>query len=193
MVELVAKWQGPFSWPGFETDTGLPPAPTELGGWVYLQTVDYADGLAVYAAGITNRNVPSRFREHTRKTLDGDYNLLDMDAMRRGERIQLWHGWEQRTPERLASLAENKLQIQEWARTQMGHFRIFAAILPDTDRLLRRMESTIMDCLYAQESPLANLPDKGMSLSRRWPTEEPVTIRNECRHKRYGIPDQFTI
>jgi len=88
---LTLNWEGPFAWPGFESVAGLPSLPQKPG--VYLQTFEYQNGFLIYLAGITHRPVSARFKDHTRKYLNGEYNVLDIDAARRGVRKEVWHGW----------------------------------------------------------------------------------------------------
>ena len=82
-----AFWDGPFSWPQFEEQNGLPGLPWKPG--VYLQTFEYRDGYLIYAAGITRRPVPVRFREHTRHYMNGEYNVLDPSAAEQGIRAEI--------------------------------------------------------------------------------------------------------
>ncbi|WP_236973088.1 hypothetical protein [Membranihabitans marinus] len=46
------EWNGPYSWPKYESVNGLPKIP-DLEG-VYLFTFEYKNNFVVYAAGITN-------------------------------------------------------------------------------------------------------------------------------------------
>ena len=59
---IEVTWNGPYGWPTFESENNLRPIPRNPG--VYLQTFRYQDGYLIYAAGITRRPVPTRFREH---------------------------------------------------------------------------------------------------------------------------------
>src|ERR1700693_5460867 len=91
MMELDLSWSGPYSWPEFEENNGLPKLPTLPG--VYLWTVEYLGGYLIYAAGITGRSFRKRLREHTPKFLAGEYTVLDISDMQGGRRSELWHGW----------------------------------------------------------------------------------------------------
>ena len=66
---IEITWDGPYGWPGYESENGLNPIPRIPG--VYLQTFEYQQGYLIYAAGITQRRVPVRFREHTQNYLGG--------------------------------------------------------------------------------------------------------------------------
>ena len=68
-------WSGPYAWPGFESQNGLPALPKHSG--VYLWTFPYQDGFLIYAAGVTRRLFRERFTEHKREFLRGAYNVFD--------------------------------------------------------------------------------------------------------------------
>ncbi len=89
---IEVTWDGPYGWPAFESENGLPPIP-KISGVVYLQTFKYQGRYLIYAAGLTRRPVPTRFREHTRKYMNGEYNVLDIAAAQQGIRKEIWHGW----------------------------------------------------------------------------------------------------
>ena len=90
-IALQITWNGPYAWPTFEGQTGLQSIP-KLSG-LYLQTFEYKSGYIIYAAGLTRRPVPSRFKEHTQKYMNGEYNVLDINAAQQGIRKEIWHGW----------------------------------------------------------------------------------------------------
>lgn len=87
---INADWAGPYSWPKFEIENGLPSAPQRPG--VYLQTVEYQNGYLIHAAGVTRRPLPIRLREHGQKYRNGEYNVFDLVAMQQGIRKEIWHG-----------------------------------------------------------------------------------------------------
>ena len=187
---IDVSWGGPYAWPGFEPETRLPPLPRQPG--VYLMAVEYLDGFLIYAAGITRRPFPTRFREHTLKYTSGDYTVLDIDAMRRGERVEVWHGWGW-TPEKRAEFDKRKATILDAARRQLAGFRIFVANIGDQPRILERLEAAIMGWLYQQPSPLCDIPDRGMMLAPRRETEAAVVVRNSCAAAIHGLPARIEI
>ena len=91
-IEVIkGTWAGPYAWPSFETQKDLQPVP-QLPG-LYLQTFEYQNGYMIYAAGLTRRPVPTRFKEHVRKYMNGEYNVLDVASAQKGIRKEIWHGW----------------------------------------------------------------------------------------------------
>ena len=88
---IEVTWNGPYGWPSFESKNNLRPIPNIPG--VYLQTFEYKGGYLIYTAGYTYRTVPERFREHTVKYLNGEYNVLDIAAAQQGIRREIWHRW----------------------------------------------------------------------------------------------------
>lgn len=187
---IEIRWTGPYAWPTFETDSVLPAIPKHPG--VYLWTSEYEDGYIIYAAGITRRPIPIRFREHTRKYITGDYTILDMAAMSRGVRKEIWHGWGW-TPEKRRDYEQHKRDLVVGARRQLAAFRVFVADVGTAPRLLERIEAAIMIALYEQPSPCCDIPDRGMMLAPRRDSEEPMTARFQSVVKLLGLPPELEI
>lgn len=186
------EWLGPFGWPKFEGD--LQSIPERSG--VYLLTVEYQSGYLIYAAGITRRPMPKRFREHTGEYMNGIYNVLDVVALKAGFRKEVWHGFwmaKKRQREKLAEYKKLQPQIQEAVRQQLSGFRIFAADIGTKPRILERLEAAIMECLYKQPMPLCEVPDRGMKLTPRRKRERPIVVENKCEAKLYGLPTHLEI
>jgi hypothetical protein len=179
-------WEGPFAWPGFEGVAGLPSLPQKPG--VYLQTFEYQNGYLIYLAGITRRGVPTRFKDHTRKYLNGEYNVLDTDAARRGVRKEVWHGWGYARAHR-EEFEMRKPEILEAVRRQLAGFCIFVAEVGTGPRILERIEAAVMNQLYRQPPPFCDIPDKGMYLAPRRPSEDPIRAENICKVLIHGLPD----
>jgi hypothetical protein len=178
-------WSGPYSWPGFETESSLAPLPAQPG--VYLMTVDYQDGYLIYAAGLTRRSIRQRLGEHTRKYMSGDYNVLEITAMQQGIRSEVWHGWGWSAEKRI-EFEQRKSCILAAARKQLAGFRIFTVHVGTEPRLLERLEAAIMKSLYQQPSPFCDIPDKGMMLAPRRNSESRLFARNQCAAVLYGLP-----
>lgn len=182
---IEINWSGPYGWPQFETESNLHPIPKIPG--VYLQTVEYQDGYLIYAAGLTRRSIPKRFREHTCKYMSGDYTVLDIAAMQQGIRSEVWHGWGW-SPEKRAEFEERKSIILNAVRKQLTGFRIFVADVGTQPRILERLEASIMNNLYQQPSPFCDIPDRGMMLAPRWNSENPIIAKNKCAVMLHGLP-----
>ena len=161
---LEIDWTGPYSWPGFEADNHLLSIPRVPG--VYIQTFEYQSGYLIYGAGLTRRAIPRRFSEHTRKYLNGEYNVLDVPAAQQGIRKEIWHGWGC-AHEHRNEFEARKPHILKAVRNQLANFRIVIADLGVEPRTLERLESAIITNLYQQPSPICDIPDRGMQLSPR--------------------------
>lgn len=187
---VQVRWTGPYAWPTFETLAGLPPIPKHPG--IYLWTFEYQDGYIVYAAGITRRSMPIRFREHTKKYLKGDYTILDVTAISRGVRKEIWHGWGW-TSEKSGDYEQRKCVLVAAGRRQLAAFRVFVADIGTAPRLLERIEAAIMNTLYKQQPPYCDIPDKGMMLASRWAWEQPIAAQFQSETKLFGLPPQIEI
>lgn len=188
--EIEIIWTGPYSWPKYEDENKLKYIPKKPG--VYLQTVEYQDGYLIYAAGLTRREIPKRFREHTYKYMSGDYNVLDIAAMKQGVRNEVWHGWGW-TPDKKAEFEKRKTEILNAVQKQLTGFRIFIADIGTQPRILERLEASIMNNLYVQPAPFCDIPDKGMMLAPRWDSEIPITVKNICECRLFGLPTNLEI
>jgi hypothetical protein len=184
-TSIEAVWDGPYGWPGFARDQNLDPIP-QLPG-IYLWTFKYQSGYLVYAAGITRRPIPMRFREHTRKYMNGEYNVLDVASVQQGIRKEIWHGWGYAREHR-EEFEARKAIVLEAVHRQLAEFRIFIASVGKEPRILERLEAAIMNNLYQQPAPISDIPDRGMRLAPCWESEEPIVVRNNCHVVLHGLP-----
>ncbi|MEW6607356.1 MAG: hypothetical protein AB1414_07870 [bacterium] len=187
---IEVEWTGPYAWPTFEGESGLPPIPSHSG--LYLWASEYQTGYIIYAAGITRRSIPTRLREHTAKYLTGGYTILNMAAMTRGVRKEIWHGWGW-TPEKRKDYEDRKGDLVAAARRQLAAFRVFVANVGTAPRLLERLEAAIMNALYGAPPPYCEIPDRGMMLAPRWESEESITARFRGEVKLFGLPPELEI
>ena len=183
-------WTGPYSWPKYESETGLPSVPKHSG--LYLQTFEYQDGYLISAAGLTRRPIPTRLREHTPKYINGDYTIMDMIALKEGLRKEVWHGWGW-SPEKRIDFEERKLIIIGAARKQLAAYRLFVANVDPQPRILERLEASIWNLLYKLPKPFCDIPDRGVMISPRWETETPIIVKNSCKVRLHGLPASFDI
>jgi hypothetical protein len=189
-TSIQVFWDGPYSWPGFEDENMLPTLPRLPG--VYLQTFEYQEGYLIYAAGLTRRPVPVRFREHTRHYMNGEYNVLDLAAAQQGIRKEIWHGWGYARDHR-DQFEEQKSKILDAVRRQLAGFRIFIADVGSERRLPERIEASIMNHLSQQPPPYCDIPDKGMMLAARWQDEHPLLVNNRSKVRLHGLPEFLEI
>jgi hypothetical protein len=192
-TSIDLTWEGPYAWPTFETAASLPPLPKAPG--IYIQACDYDDGYLIFGVGVTKRPVAQRLCEHTHRYLNGEYNVLDMEAARAGVRREVWHGWGYARAHR-DEFESRKIEIQDAVRRQLAGLRIFVAdpSAGGTDsRLRERLEAAIMDSLYQQPSPICDLPDRGTLQLWRRADEVPVLIRNQSPSLLHGLPAELLI
>lgn len=182
---IEVTWDGPYSWPAFESESKLRPIPNISG--VYLQTFEYQGGYLIYAAGLTRRPVPTRFIEHTRKYMNGEYNVLDVAAAQQGIRKEIWHGWGYARKHR-EEFEERKSIILGAVRKQLAGFCIFVTDTGREPRVLERLEASIMSNLYQQPSPICDIPDRGMQVAPRWDSENQIIVENSCPAVLHGLP-----
>jgi hypothetical protein len=153
----------------------------------------YQGGYLIYLAGITRRPVPTRFKEHTRKYLAGEYNVLDIEAARQGVRKEVWHGWGYARAHR-EEFEARKPEILEAVHRQLAGFCIFIAdVGSGSARILERTEAAIMRHLWQQPPPICEIPDRGMYLASRRSSEPPILAHNSCKVLLHGLPEHLEI
>jgi hypothetical protein len=187
------RWHGPYSLePGSES-LFVARAAREPG--VYLFTSRYHHGYLIYFAGITQRPLAQRIKEHIREYRKGTYNILDARRLAAGQRRVIWRGmWtrkETNTPEVRMLFQSRQERLQPQITSLLSAFRIFLAPLHDEERVLARVESAIMDCLYSAPTPMCSIPDRGMALAVRHADEPPFTVLNTRPPMLFGLPATF--
>jgi hypothetical protein len=194
--EIQLAWQGPFSWPKFDSSSvaSFDLVPVDASG-IYLWTFCYGDGYLIYAAGITRRSFQKRFREHTRAYLSGVYTIFDLDMLQQGVRAELWHGFwmKKRSTEKQKDFELRQVEIVNAARKQLSAFRVFVARVAPMPRVLERLEAAIMKALYTSTGPISEIPDRGMMLAPRWRSEQPIIARNITSVKLHELPECLSI
>jgi predicted DNA-binding transcriptional regulator len=194
--DIDLRWVGPFGWPGFATENGLPAldkTDASRDSGVYLWTVEHRGGYLIYAAGITRRTIRRRFLEHSAAYRDGVYTVFNVSALQRGVREKVWLGFwfRQRTPEKQREYERRRDEIQAALQRLLVDYRILVAPVPPVQRTLARLEAAIVGALYAAGGAPADVPDRGMALAPRWPSEPPIVVRSYSPVLLHGIPPQF--
>lgn len=194
MEKFELLWRGPHPWPFLGKQTAVEDF-RERGG-IYLFTVEHDAGFLIYCAGYTTQVFQKRFKQHDRLYWSGVYTIFDLEAFQRGERRKVWPGFwtgKIRAPSLVADYNARAQEIQiatdEWLRG----YRVFVAPVAATRRTLMRIEAGIMSSLYAAAPPACNMPDRGMSLSARWPSEEPVIVTNQSAVSLLGLPRDIVV
>lgn len=191
-------WQGPFSWPGASVDTSKDAGKNatflkKCG--IYLWTIEYKPGFLIYTAGVTSRSFACRFREHTKSFHSGIYTIFDAYALQNGARKIIWPGfWYKKRPvalEQVYSSQQNEITLA--TKELLATYRIFIAPLSPEPRIFARIEAAIMYQLYSAPEPISLVPDRGMSLAPRWPTESVIYVRNLSEAILHGLPKQFAV
>lgn len=189
---VEAIWEGPFRWPSpKEKRSDLPNS-----AGIYLWTVPHDDGgFIVYLAGLTDKSLLKRISQHTPYYKNGIYTLFDMNMMRKGHRQEIWHGfyWKDKPLNKQLEFTNRRAELQYAAQVQMSTYQIFVARFDTGRRFLERMEAAIMQRLYAQAKPLSDVPDKGMRLTPRRPSEMYITVENVTSVVLHGLPPRMTI
>jgi len=192
IISLDINWEGPFRWPrNVVEDANFPDYPG-----IYLWTIEYIHGgYIIYAAGITRRTIHKRFQEHTHNIRNGIYTLFDLEAMKQGQRKEIWHGFwmGKRSPKKEKEFELRRLELEELANHHLDTIIVFTAEVSVEDRILERLEASVMENLYNLPKPLSEIPDRGMQLSPRWDSESPIDVKNASSEVLQVTPKMFLI
>ena len=181
-------WEGPFCLPQFENEI-LPDTIPNVEG-VYLFCFPYMDGYVLEYAGIT-KSMKNRIATHIREYRKGNYNIFDMDAMQKCERLEIWHGWEDAKNNR-EDFEVNKSYYSKAIERQLSNYRIFISRVEDL-RIRERIEAAIMIDYYTSKEPWADLVPRWMHLKGRFNHEVPFEMVNQCGSQIYGFPRNIEI
>jgi len=182
------EWLGPFSWIGYENQNNLEKMP-DLEG-IYLMTFQYKDGYLVGGAGIT-KSTKSRFKRHTTEFKSGNYTVLNVMSAEKGERDEIWHGWQYARTHR-EEFIERKEEILKSVDEHLKSYRIFIAKISEK-RIRERFEAAIMYYIYCCKEPWAEVADRGMFLNGRHNFEMPIKIKNISKYDFFGLPETLEI
>lgn len=188
IIKENIQWYGPYSWPNFE-DYNQQEKMTDVEG-VYLWTFEFREGFLIYSTGITN-STKRRFATHTREYKKGNYTVLDVNAAQKGERKEIWHGWQYAKLNREEFITKKEVILNS-VNEQLKSFRVFIAHVPDK-RKRERLEAAIMQNIYVSMEYWSELADRGMHLKGRYNSEIPIEIKNDCKYKIYGLDELFEI
>lgn len=194
MDQVELFWRGPHPWPFLGEHTSV--EDFRQGGGVYLFTVEHPAGFLIYCAGYTTQPFQRRFRQHDRLYRSGVYTIFDLEAFQRGQRRKIWPGFwtrKDRAPSLMEDYETRAEEIRAATDRWLRGYRVFVAPVATTRRILARIEAGIMNSLYAAAPPACDVPDRGMSLSPRWPSEAPVLVTSHSTVSLLGMPDAIVV
>lgn len=190
IITEILTWDGPFCLPKYETEQ-FPVKMPDVAG-VYIFCFPYRDGFLLEAAGVT-KSTKQRIATHIREYKYGGYNIFDMDALSRLERLEIWHGWAE------SKIEENKIEFKanyefysKAIESQLSNYRIFIATVDDI-RKRERIEAAIMLNAYTSKEPWADIAPRWMFLKGRYNHEIPIQIENKSNSIILGLPNQLEI
>jgi hypothetical protein len=194
---ITLNWQGPFAWPGFGcteiSDWRKIPAISKASG-IYLWTVEHNGGFLIYTAGLTRRSFQERFNAHNREYYSGKYTIFDVPSIQEGKRKVVWPGfWFTKNipPEQIEEYKNRRDEIKEATDDFLSNYRLFIAELPQSQRLLERIEAAIMFNLYAMTGPESKIPARGMKLTPKYNYELPILVQSRADSPFHGLPEEF--
>jgi hypothetical protein len=195
MKGYCLNWKGPFRWFGKKSFVVFNQPEAELPG-IYLFTFRHKNGCLIYSAGRTNKSFNSRLFDHAKNYLCGVYNVLDPKKAEAGKRVLRWKwmgygGYDPKRWKRHNDFWENYLKNAKYVHAQLQAMRVFTAPLRADRRVLARIEGAIMNILYRRRDTVGALPDPGMALSPRRPSETMFIVKSAGKVRFHGLPRSF--
>jgi hypothetical protein len=187
---LTLNWSGPHRWP---KEGRQPRAEALNDGGVYLFSIEHHGGFLVYCAGHTQQ-FWKRFRQHDRLYRNGTYSIFDHDEFAAGRRVVVWPGfWMKKSrPRELSEDFVNRGdEIRAATERWLDGYRVFVARVDAEKRIKQRLEAGLMSAFMNADPPACDMPDKGMSLSSRWPWESPIRVKNISTERILGLPPEM--
>lgn len=189
---LTLNWQGPFRWFGRGEDSIFAGPCSQTSG-VYVWTVPIRDRYRVFYVGQTEAGFAHRHHDHFMWYFKGAYSIYEPEAFARGELVQIYQGFAYRNPAwKLAR--DYYASFESLVGPLVEHLslmRMFIAELPSDRRLQRRVETRIMQLVYANEGPEGRLLEPGLKLEPRFPEERPVLVRQAPGGLLEGVSAEF--
>lgn len=188
IIHETLVWKGPYCLPGLEKETNLKSIPDITG--VYLFCFPYLESFVLESAGIT-KSTKNRIATHLREFRRGNYNIFDIEELKKCERVEIWHGWADGKKNR-EEFENNKAFYSEAIEKQLLSYRIFLSEVPEL-RKRERIEAAIMINTYVSKEPWADFAPRWMLLRGRFNHELPIQLTNYCETEIFGLPNQIEI
>ena len=105
----------------------------------------------------------------------------------------MYAGYAYKTPrwQRAAPFYADFLRYMEPLVENLKAMRLWIADCPQAARIQRRIESALMDLLYARQDAIGSFLQPGLVRQPRWENEEPVLVRQTPADLIQGIPAEF--
>ena len=84
-------------------------------------------------------------------------------------------------------------EIKAATKCWLDGYRVFVAPLNVERRVRERIEAGLMAAFMKSEPPVCDMPDQGMSLSSRWPSETSIFVRNVSSERILGLPSEMEV
>jgi len=124
--------------------------------------------------------------------MSGSYTVLDVEAAKKGERKEIWHGWGYAKEHQDEFLRHKDYIFLKSVENELASYQLFVTEV-GAKRIQERIEFAIIHHAYLSKEPWGDLVDGLMALRGRANDEIPIEIRNFFPRKIYGIPDTFEI
>jgi hypothetical protein len=147
----------------------------------------------VFYVGQTVAGFANRHHDHFRTYFTGAYSIYEPKAFAEGRLDKLYHGYAYRAPAWRHAIGFYH-EVQRLIDPLMEHLSVmelFIAELPKDRRLQRRVETAMMQCVYATDGPDGSLLEPGLKMEPRFEEEIPIQVAQSPNGLLRGIPERF--
>ena len=185
-------WKGPFAWFGRGNDSIFEgPSCTTAG--VYVWTVRVGHGYRVFYVGQTEKGFAERHHQHFKEYFGGGYSIYEPGAFAEGRLECLYHGFAYRKPFWKNAIEFNQ-RIQNLIEPLFAHLRLmqlFIAHVPYPGRVQRRVESALLQAVYALQGPPGQLLERNLRIEPRRSDEDPIAVTQRPVGLLEGLPEHL--
>lgn len=194
------KFEGPFSILGSKNCPSI--FSQSFKQAIYLWTLPYKNENYITYVGKTERSIQTRFLEHIKAYLSGDYEIVDIDQFSKGKKVIIWKG----AYGHKGKIKDAKFYIDFFKSFSEIHKSmhlkivnllqshiIYVAPIKDESRFISRTEAAIYRHLLNQKGFIGEAIEKDIIVSPRWPKEKPITLQIIHDKKIIGLPNKLEI
>ncbi len=192
MQGLRLEWHGPFGW--FEEgERSIFAGRGAAMAGVYAWTVPIDSTYRVFYIGQTEVGFAARHLQHFQTYFSGAYSIYEPGLFSTGQLDKLHHGFAYKQPTWKNAIPFFE-QFDQLLTPLIDHLRLmqmFIAPLPLDRRLQRRVETALMQAVYAIPGPAGQLLEKGLKLEPRLDDEPPISVTQSPIGLLEGVPVEF--
>ena len=183
---------GPYSLDGINIQSIFTAEISDKQG-IYIWTTPYSHGgyLVTYI-GETGVTIGNRIKDHLIQTFGGNYRVCNPDQLIHGNVEIIWDGmWRKGTRDKMPEFIDRAENILPMIIKSVSIEKIFAAELMTTQRIRRRIEGSIAQCIRSAQQPYSSLLPSDIRYSTRKDHENELIVNINHTRIIHGLPKRI--